>query len=225
MRASGILMPVFSLPSKYGIGTFGKEAYNFVDFLKKSGQSYWQILPLGVTSFGDSPYQSFSAYAGNPYFVDLEMLCDEKLLNKAEIEAFDFGEKADKVDYEKLYNSRYTVLKIAFNRFKLTSHNNADYNSFLKENRFWLNNYALFSALKDKFGGKPFYEWEKPYKTREKSYISEAEKELCEEIDFYKFIQYNFFSQWQALKEYANLNGIKIIGLILGVFGLCMINL
>lgn len=212
MRASGILMPVFSLPSKYGIGTFGKEAHKFIDFLKKSGQSYWQILPLGVTSFGDSPYQSFSAYAGNPYFVDLEILCEQGYLREDELKDFDFGEKADKIDYEKLYASRYKALKIAFNRFKLSSKEIADYNAFLEKNSFWLHNYALFSALKDKFQGKPFYEWDTPYKTRNDAYIKEAEVTLLEEIDFYKFIQYHFFTQWEALKKYANQNGIKIIG-------------
>ena len=117
MRASGILMPIFSLPGEYGIGTLGKEAYNFIDFLKEAGQTYWQILPIGVTGFGDSPYQSFSSYAGNPYFIDLEMLCNAGYLEKKEITAFDFGDNAGKINYEKMYNSRYKVLKTAFERF------------------------------------------------------------------------------------------------------------
>ncbi len=159
MRTSGILMPVFSLPGKYGIGTFGKEAYNFVDFLKKAGQTYWQILPIGTTSFGDSPYQSFSSFAGNPYFIDLELLCSDGYLKTNEIEAFDWGESEDRVDYEKLYNSRYRVLKIAFGRFKEKGENEADYKSFLKENDYWLDDYARFCALKNLHGGASFDLW------------------------------------------------------------------
>jgi len=212
MRKSGILMPIFSLPSKYGIGTLGKEAYNFVDFLKKSGQTYWQILPIGTTSFGDSPYQSFSAYAGNPYFIDLEMLCNAGYLFKKEIEAFTWFESANKVDYEKLYNSRYKVLKIAFERFNKKSSSIADYQTFLKENDSWLHNYALFSAIKDFHNGASFDCWENGYKLRLPEYIKKAETELKEQIDFYKFIQYHFYRQWEALKSYANKNGIYIIG-------------
>ena len=127
MRASGILMPIFSLPSDYGIGTLGKEAYDFVDFLRESRQTYWQILPVGTTSYGDSPYQSFSAYAGNPYFIDLTMLCNAGYLNTEEIEQFDWGSNASYIDYEKIYYSRYKVLRIAFERFKRVSSKIEDY--------------------------------------------------------------------------------------------------
>lgn len=212
MRTSGILMPIFSLPSKYGIGTLGREAYNFVDFLKKSGQTYWQILPIGVTSFGDSPYQSFSSYAGNPYFVDLEMLCNAGYLNREEIEKVDWGDTADTVDYEKLYNSRYKVLRIAYNRFKQSSSKIKDYALFLEENDFWLKDYALFSALKELHNGASFDCWEDGYKKRDKEFLEKAEKELKDDIEFYKFIQYHFFRQWEALKSYANKNGVNIIG-------------
>lgn len=212
MRTSGILMPIFSLPSKYGIGTFGKEAYNFIDFLKKSGQTYWQILPIGTTSFGDSPYQSFSSYAGNPYFIDLEILCDAGYLNTEEIEGFDWGDRTDRVDYEKIYNSRYKVLKTAYNRFKYTSEKNAGYKHFLEKNSFWLEDYALFCAIKNLHGGASFDLWDTGYKTREAKTINKAKTDLCEEIDFYRFIQYHFFLQWEALKAYANENGIYIIG-------------
>ena len=211
-RASGILMPIFSLPSKYGIGTLGKKAYDFVDFLKEAGQTYWQILPVGVTSFGDSPYQSFSSYAGNPYFIDLEMLCNVGYLKREEVEAFDWGESVDTVDYEKLYNSRYKVLRIAYNRFKQKSSVIKDYILFLKENDFWIKNYALFSALKDLHNGASFDCWEEGYKKRDKIYLEKAENELKDDIEFYEFIQYHFFKQWQALKSYANEKGVYIIG-------------
>lgn len=212
MRTSGILMPIFSLPSNYGIGTLGKEAYNFIDFLKEAGQTYWQILPIGVTGFGDSPYQSFSSYAGNPYFIDLEQLCEKGLLKKEEIESFDFGNDITKIDYEKLYNSRYTVLEKAFGRFKEKAFEDTDYQSFLEENNFWLHNYALYSAIKNLHNGASFDCWEEGFKFRLPEYIKKAETELAETIDFYKYIQFEFFSQWQKLKAYANKNGIKIIG-------------
>lgn len=212
MRTSGVLMPIFSLPSNYGIGTLGKEAYNFVDFLKKSGQTYWQILPIGVTSFGDSPYQSFSAFAGNPYFVDLEMLVDDGYLTLSEIEKIDFGSCPTKIDYEKLYCGRYKLLRIAFQNFKKKKSEEKEYNEFIRKNDFWLSDFALFFALKDSFCGAPFDMWEKPYKLREKEALKKVSQELKDEIDFYKFIQYKFFSQWQKLKKYANENGVKIIG-------------
>ena len=212
MRTSGVLMPIFSLPSKYGIGTLGKEAFGFVDFLNKAGQTYWQILPLGITGFGDSPYQSVSSYAGNPYFIDLELLCKEKLLNKNEVEAFDWGDNPSKVDYERLYNSRYKVLRIAFQRFKNDKVIKTAYNKFVSNNSYWLEDFALFSALKDANNGKPFYEWEDGLKLRENAYIEKAKSQLHDEMEFYKFVQYCFFSQWEELKNYANEKGIKIIG-------------
>jgi len=212
LRTSGVLMPIFSLPCEYGIGTLGKEAYNFIDFLKEAGQTYWQILPIGVTGFGDSPYQSFSSYAGNPYFIDLEMLCNAGYLKKSEIESFDWETKPDKVDYEKLYNSRYKILKIAYNRFKENSEKIADYQEFIENNDYWLNDYALYSAIKDNQNGASFDCWENGFKFRQADYIKKAESELKNEIGFYKFIQYHFFRQWEALKSYANENGIYIIG-------------
>lgn len=212
MRTSGILMPIFSLPSNYGIGTLGKEAYNFVDFLKKSGQTYWQILPIGVTSFGDSPYQSFSAFAGNPYFVDLELLISDGYLTLEEIEKIDFGSNASRVDYEKLYKERYKVLKIAFQSFKKQNKEQSEYIEFAEKNDFWISDFALFSALKDHFKGAPFDLWDEPYKKRDKVALEKVKTELKNEIEFHKFIQYKFFSQWEKLKEYANENDVKIIG-------------
>lgn len=208
MRTSGILMPIFSLPSPYGIGTFGKAAYDFVDFLKSGGQSYWQILPIGPTTFGDSPYQSFSAKAGNPYFIDLDLLIKDGLLLKSEVEVCDFGDDNQKVDYEKLYNNRYPLLKQAFMRFNPDS----NYLAFERENENWLDNYALFMALKELFGGISWQEWDKPYKKRESAAINQAQNQLENEILFHKFLQYEFNKQWTALHEYANENGIKIIG-------------
>lgn len=209
MRTSGILMPIFSLPSPYGIGTFGKEAYEFVDFLKEAKQSYWQILPLSPTSFGDSPYQSFSSYAGNPYFIDLDMLCDKGLIKKQDFENVDFGENLYKIDYEKLYNNRYKVLKIAFNNFDKA---NNEYKSFCEKEAEWLDDYALFMAIKDSKNGEAWYKWEHSLKFRDKETIEKKKKELSQEIEFYKFLQFEFFSQWEKLKSYANENGVEIIG-------------
>ncbi len=210
MRTSGILMPVFSLPSKYGIGTLGKAAYDFVDFLKKSGQSHWQILPLGVTGYGDSPYQCFSAYAGNPYFIDLEELVEDKLLTFREIEALDWGEDNNRVDYSVMYISRYKALRIAYTRFK--QNQPEDFDGFIAENSFWLEDYALYSAIKESLGGVSVKDWNDGYKTREPEYIEKAKTELSDEIGFHKMLQYLFSKQWFALKKYANENGIGIIG-------------
>lgn len=155
-RASGILLPVFSLPSKYGIGCFSKEAYRFIDLLKKAGQSYWQILPLGPTGYGDSPYQSFSTYAGNPYYIDLKALVKEGLLTKKECKAYDFGDQEECIDYEKIYKSRFKALKKAFERFR----ENEDYEAFAEENADWLDDYSLYMAIKDRNGGVSWKEWE-----------------------------------------------------------------
>lgn len=155
MRASGILLPVASLPSRYGIGCFSKEAYEFVDRLEEAGQSYWQILPLGPTGYGDSPYQSFSTFAGNPYFIDLETLVKEGLLTEEECDACDFGDNAEYIDYEKIYLSRFKVLRKAFERFA------ADdvYDAFVSENGYWLEDYALYMAIKDALGGISWSEY------------------------------------------------------------------
>ncbi len=208
MRTSGILMPVFSLPSPYGIGTFGKSAFDFIDFLSASGQSYWQILPLNPTSFGDSPYQSFSSYAGNPYFIDLDLLVKKGLLKESELKAIDFGDGYDSVDYEKQYNNRYPVLRLAFGRFKHT----IEYSTFEKENAVWLDDYSLFMAIKQSNGGDAWYTWPAPLKTRNADALDKARSEYADEVAFHKFLQFEFFCQWKALKDYANKNGVKIIG-------------
>lgn len=205
MRSSGILLPIFSLPNPYGIGTFGKEAYQFVDFLEECNQSYWQVLPLGPTSYGDSPYQSFSVFAGNPYFIDFDLLEKAGLLEKA-----DYAHLLDEtlsIDYGKLYNTRYVVLKKAFANFDI---------KFMKEfettNKDWLEDFAMFMTLKEYHEGKSFLEWEECYKLREKNALSEFKKEHLDEVNFWKFTQYIFFEQWNDLRKYANEKGIKIIG-------------
>ena len=209
MRASGVLMPIFSLPSKYGIGTLGKEAYNFVDFLKKAGQTYWQILPLGVTGFGDSPYQCYSAFAGNPYFIDLEMLCEDGYLSKEYVESFDWQDN-DKVDYETLNKNRYCVLRKAYSVFK--NEKPLDFKKFETENKFWLQDFALYFALKDYHNGASFDCWEEDFKNRDAKALKKAEKDFADDIGFYKMVQYLFFKQWFKLKNYANQNGVYIIG-------------
>ncbi len=209
MRKSGVLLPISSIPSKYGIGTFGAKAYEFVDLLEKGGQSYWQILPLGPTGYGDSPYQSFSTFAGNPYYIDLEELIKEGLLTKKECDKYDFGDNEAYVDYEKIYNARFKVLRKAFSRFDLS---NTLYNNFVKENSYWLEDYALFMAVKNSFGGAGYNEWDEDIKTRQNHALKAYREQYEDEVDFYKFQQYYFMKQWTALKEYANEKEIQIIG-------------
>ncbi|MFT9497853.1 4-alpha-glucanotransferase [Anaerosolibacter sp.] len=209
-RSSGILMHITSLPSPYGIGTFGKEAYAFVDFLKKAGQNYWQLLPLGPTSFGDSPYQSFSSFAGNPYFIDLETLVEEGLLEWEDIQNIDFGRDREKIDYGKLYMNRFSILKKAFllgrEKFKQSLE------SFRLENSDWLEDYGLYMAVKVWFGMKSWKDWDEDIKLREEKALERYQKELANEIEYWMFLQYLFFKQWKKLKKYANDKGIRIIG-------------
>ncbi len=211
-RYAGILMPITSLPSPYGIGTVGKCAYEFVDFLKASGQKYWQILPVGPTSYGDSPYQSFSTYAGNPYLIDLDMLCKSGLLKKEEIEDVDWCDTADYVDYEKLFNNRFKVLRIAFERFK-KANNLSEFMEFEKESYNWLHNYALYMACKYHFDQKAWTEWpDEDIKFRKVEAIEHYSKMLGDDVYFWKFVQYTFYSQFKKLKNYANSKGILIFG-------------
>ena len=210
MRTSGILLHISSLPSEYGIGTFGKEAYRFVDFLEKAGQTYWQILPIGITGYGDSPYQSFSSFAGNPYFIDLDLLSKDGLLEEEDYKDIDFGRDVEKTDYGKLYEKRYPLLRKAYKKF--VAKKNAEYDAFLKENQSWIFDFALFMALKDENGGACWQAWETPLKKREKAALEAAKSRLADDIGFYCVTQFIFFKQWFALKEYANKKGIKIIG-------------
>lgn len=210
MRTSGILMHISSLPSPYGIGTMGKEARKFVDFLDKAGQTYWQILPICPTSYGDSPYQSFSSFAGNPYFIDLDYLCKDKLLTKKECLSYEWGENPEFVEYGTLYESRFPLLKKAYQRFKKALPD--DFADFCEKNSDWLDDYALFMALKDANGGVAWFEWEKDLKLRKPSEIEKAKEEFADDVEFWKMLQYLFFKQWTELKAYANEKGIQIIG-------------
>ncbi len=210
MRSSGILMHISSLPSRYGIGTLGEEALKFVDFLKDSGQEYWQVLPVGPTSYGDSPYQSFSTFAGNPYFIDLELLCGEGLLTAEECEAFPWGEKDDETDYGLLYQNRFQVLKKAYDRF--CERTQEAYLEYCRENREWLDDYALFMTLKDLHQGKPWYEWREELKSRDIRAMEQIRIMCAKEIDFWTMTQYLFAKQWKAVKQYAAQKGIRIIG-------------
>ena len=209
-RSAGILLSISSLPSDYGIGCFSKEAYIFADWLKKSGQSYWQILPLCPTSYGDSPYQSFSTFAGNPNYIDLETLISEGLLTEAECREYDFGSEAAKVDYEKLYKNRFPLLKKAFKRSSLSE--KIKYKKFIADNSFWLENYALFMAVKEHFGGVAWNEWDSDIRNREQSAMEHYREKLADEIEFHRFLQYEFYVQWDKLKRYINKNNIEIIG-------------
>lgn len=213
VRTAGVLLPITSLPSPYGIGTMGRAAFEFIDFLKASGQTYWQILPVGPTGYGDSPYQSFSTFAGNPYFIDLEDLQQEELLTKEECDAADLGDNPEYVDYEKQYFNRFPLLKKAFARFvKMRGQEEKSYKDFVKENRFWLEDYALYMAIKNKYDGKSYYEWEDDIRLRKKEALVSYKESCKEDYEFYLFLQYLFFKQWSLLKTYANQNGIQMIG-------------
>ena len=206
-RRAGVLMPIFSLPSPYGIGTFGKDAYKFIDFLKKAGQKVWQVLPLVPTGFGDSPYSSSCSYAGNPYFIDVDFLKDDGLLSKAECESYSCDNGDNKIDYSQLFNKRIALLKLAFSRF---DKENEDFKSFLLEGEF--NAYSLFMAIKEKFDYKKLNAWDNNYKKRDKKTLENFEKENSDAVLFWQFTQFIFFSQWKKLKNYANQNGVQILG-------------
>ena len=210
MRKSGILLPVSSIPSKYGIGTFSKEAYEFVDFLERAGQKYWQILPLGPTGYGDSPYQSFSTFAGNPYYIDLEGLIEKGWLTEAECAECDFGGDSRYVDYEKIYLSRFEVLRKAYERSHIRE--DGEFRKFKEENAFWLEDYALYMAVKNSFGGISWIEWEEDIRLRREGAMAAYKEKYAAETEFYEFQQYIFAAQWFALKKYANGKGIDIIG-------------
>ncbi len=210
-RSSGILLPISSLPSPYGIGTLGKAAYDFIDFLEKSEQKWWQILPVGPTSYGDSPYQSFSSFAGNPYFIDLDMLCREGLLSKNEVKEMDWGSRLDTIDYEKIYQNRFVLLE----KVKQRGWNKdaLKVRAFQEENKRWLLDYALFMALKRYFGMKAWTEWEdENIRLRKPDAMAYYRQKLSKDIELFIYIQYLFYKQWDALRWYAGERGIGIIG-------------
>lgn len=210
IRASGILLHLSSVPSPYGIGTMGQSAREFIDFLKAAGQKYWQILPVGQTSYGDSPYQSFSSFAGNPYFIDLDLLAEEGLLNRAEYENLDWESEADKVDYGRLYELRYPLLRLAAKRF--LSGDRTCFEEFCEEQRDWLEDYALFMTIKGMNGGASWLEWREEERKRNLLRMEEIRTTHEDELLFWKVIQFFFYKQWNELREYANRNGICIIG-------------
>lgn len=220
MRESGILMPVSSLPGPYGIGCFGAEALKFVDFLAAAGQHIWQLLPLSPTGYGDSPYQSCSAFAGNPYFIDLDALKADGLLTAAQLKAELWGTDPLSVDYGTLYTSRYKVLRAAYaawrekyaGRFGCAHYYPDDYYAFTLTNESWLNDYAMYMALKTANGMKSWAEWPREYRLRDAGALAEFAAGQEEEIGFWKFLQYEFAVQWKKVKDYANEKGIKILG-------------
>lgn len=209
MRKSGILLAISSLPSNYGIGTLGKSAYEFIDFLKKSGQYYWQILPVNPISFGNSPYQSFSAFAFNPYYIDLDILVDEGLLKKEEILKYDWGNNARRVDYSKIYENRPKILKLAASRFDT---HNRSYVNFCNDNKFWLDDYALFMAVKEQHNMLPLTSLPEKFVTKDTSVLNTIKRELKGQTEYHKITQFLFHRQWINLKKYANYNGVHIIG-------------
>ena len=212
-RYAGVLLSVTSLPSKYGIGCFDQAAYDFVDWLVKAGQKYWQILPLGATSHGgsdDSPYQAYSAFAGNPYMISLEDLIDEGVLTEEECEAVDFGTDPDKVDYDKLHENRLALLHLAYERSNISR--NPDFQAFCQNNHWWLNDYALFMALKAFFKEVPFRAWPEDIRMHWGFALDYYNRELYFDVEFQKYLQFKFDQQWTRLKKYANENHIKIVG-------------
>ena len=213
MRESGILCPIFTLASKFGIGCFSREAYEFIDFLHESGQGFWQILPLGPTGYGNSPYQPFSAFAGNPYFISPETLIEEGLLTWDECNQAFFGSDEESVDYGAMYENRISLLHIAYGRFKEKQMDKLDeYQSFVEEEKYWLDDYCLFRAIKEAAGGASWDTWEDDIKMRKAAAIKEATVKHADTIDFYRFLQYKFSEQWNKLRAYATTKNVKIIG-------------
>ncbi len=210
-RSSGILMPMSSLPSPYGIGTMGKSAYQFVDWLKAAGQKYWQLLPLGPTSYGDSPYFSFSTYAGNPYYIDLDLLVKDKLLKKSEIAKRDWGDNPERTDYAKIYENRFPVLRLAFERGR--ERYAEEVAAFRRDNAAWIENYALFMAVKGHFDMQSWIEWpDEDIRLHRPAAVAAYGEKLREDVDFFVFLQFLFFRQWEALRDYAHGKGIHFIG-------------
>lgn len=209
-RGAGILMPISSMPSPYGIGTMGRDAYEFVDFLSDCRHRYWQVLPLGPTSFGDSPYQGFSTFAGNPYFIDLDILIEEGLLDRDYVCRFDWGNNPESIAYDKIFESRYKVLREAY---KNSKHKDTDeYEEFLRKNAGWIDDYSLFMAIKQHYNNADWSMWDDNLRFRKTEAMKKYRELLSDDVDFYAFLQYEFFRQWKRLKKYANDKGIEVIG-------------
>ncbi len=211
-RQSGVLMHISSLPGKYGIGSFGQSAYDFVDFLVRTKQRYWQILPLGTTSYGDSPYQSFSAFAGNTYFIDFDILIEEGLLNEADVKGADFGDDPRKVDYAKIFDARRPIMEKAVARF-LKADDLSDYESFVEQNTAWLEVFAEYMAIKEHFDNLAWTEWpDEAIRRREAASLTSYREKLADKLTYHRVTQYLFFKQWLRLKAYANEHHIEIVG-------------
>ena len=211
-RQSGVLMHISSLPGKYGIGSFGQSAYDFVDFLVRTKQRYWQILPLGTTSYGDSPYQSFSAFAGNTYFIDFDILIEEGLLNEADVKGVDFGDDPRKVDYAKIFDARRPIMEKAVARF-LKADDLSDYESFVEQNAAWLEVFAEYMAIKEHFDNLAWTEWpDEAIRRREAASLASYRENLADKLTYHRVTQYLFFKQWLRLKAYANEHHIEIVG-------------
>ena len=211
-RQSGVLMHISSLPGKYGIGSFGQSAYDFVDFLVRTKQRYWQILPLGTTSYGDSPYQSFSAFAGNTYFIDFDILIEEGLLNESDVKGADFGDDPRKVDYAKIFDARRPIMEKAVARF-LKADDLSDYESFVEQNAAWLEVFAEYMAIKEHFDNLAWTEWpDKAIRRREAASLASYREKLADKLTYHRVTQYLFFKQWLRLKAYANEHHIEIVG-------------
>lgn len=208
MRSSGILLPISSLPSAHGIGCFSIEGYEYIDMLKRAEQKYWQILPLCPVGKGNSPYQSFSTYAGNHYYIDLGALVAEGLLTAQECADFSYGDQEQKIDYDKVQIARSELLRKAFNRFNAPD----EFGEFVREQGYWLEDYALYMALKDENGGSSWTDWEDEIRDRHPSVLQEKREELADELQYYRFQQYKFYEQWNRFKAYANEQGIEIVG-------------
>lgn len=208
-RQSGILMHISSLPSDYGIGKLGESARAFVNFLVESGTKVWQILPLSPTSYGDSPYQSFSVFAGNPFFIDFDRLISQGYLNHEDFKDIDWGEDPRRVDYAKIYKNTFIVLRCAFERFDC---NDESFQQFCQRNEFWLPDYALFMALKDANDGKPWFSWDRTLAQHDEAALEKAKTKYQQDIAFYSVLQYWFYEQWAELKIYSNQRGISILG-------------
>lgn len=209
-RAAGILLHITSLPSPYGVGTLGREACRFLDFLERCGVKVWQILPWGPTGYGDSPYQSFSTFAGNPYLIDLEELAEEGLLEKEALAAIDWGEDPGRVDYEKLFAHRFAVLEKAFSQGFDPSEEG--YRSFCQEQAHWLPDYALFMSIKEQYSQRPWWEWPRPLRLRDAAGLADFAQEHRGRIAFWQFVQYLFYRQWREMRAYAAARGVKILG-------------
>ena len=221
LRSNGVLMHISSLPSEYGIGTLGKEAKEFADYLNRARIEYWQILPIGPTSYGDSPYQSFSSFAGNPYFIDLNSLCEAGLLTYDECRNTYWGDRADRVNYANMYEKRFPILWKACDNFRNVINPQSDnyrkddkesFDIFLRDNKSWIDDYALFMALKDAHEGRAWFEWEDDIKRREQDAINEANNKYAREIDNYRIVQYFFDKQWNGFREYLKEKEVKLIG-------------